>query len=326
MTHDSAKREATAAQVLPVSDSATEMRKRHKLGVVIMLISAVVFSTAGLFTKGVYADAWSVIFWRGLFAALFTFGYIILKGRFTEEVTEMGWSGLAVVLVGASGTMAFIPAFKLTTIANVSLIYASAPLCASAVAWLWFREKLELRTLIGALAAFSGIGVIVGNSLGHLNLRGDLLAIWMTLMMSTVMVVYRRYPHTPAAGPAALSSVVLLVPALYFSSPFSVPLHEFGILAAFGLIFALASVTLSEGARRLPPGEAALISTLETPLAIIWAALLFAEVPGWLPILGGTIVMIAVAMTQILPVWSRTKDGMALYPRRAEAARNSPAG
>ena len=284
-----------------VSADPKETSIRHKLGVIIMFTSAVVFSTAGLFTKGVSADAWSVIFWRGLFAALFTFGYVILKQRFAAEVTHMGRPGLLVVLLGASGTMAFIPAFKLTTIANVSLIYASAPLCASAVAWLWFREKLELRILFAALAAFFGVGLIVGGSLGQLNLRGDLLAIWMTLMMSTVMVVYRRYPHTPAAGPAAFSSVVLLGPALFFSDPFSVPLHEIGILAAFGLVFAVASVTLSEGARRLPPGEAALISALETPLAIIWAVLLFAEIPGWLPILGGLMVMTAVVLTQIVP-------------------------
>ena len=38
-------------------------------GIILLLISALVFSTAGLFTKGVAAGASEVIFWRGVFAA-----------------------------------------------------------------------------------------------------------------------------------------------------------------------------------------------------------------------------------------------------------------
>ena len=39
------------------------------LGIGLIIVSALFFSTAGVFTKGVSADAWSVIFWRGVFAA-----------------------------------------------------------------------------------------------------------------------------------------------------------------------------------------------------------------------------------------------------------------
>ena len=38
-----------------------EFSRRRRLGVILMLTSATVFSTAGLFTKGVSAEAWSVI-------------------------------------------------------------------------------------------------------------------------------------------------------------------------------------------------------------------------------------------------------------------------
>ncbi len=57
----------------------------QRSGVLLMLISALVFSTAGIFTKGVAADAWSVIFWRGLFAALFTGVYVQWNRKFYQE-------------------------------------------------------------------------------------------------------------------------------------------------------------------------------------------------------------------------------------------------
>lgn len=285
-----------AHQMSALDIAAVEARRR--IGLVVMLASAAVFSTAGLFTKGVTADAWSVIFWRGLFAAIFATSYVCWKGKFTLEFQEMGRPGLAVAVLGASGTAAFIPAFKLTTIANVSLIYAAAPFCAAGIAWLWFKEMVERRVLIAALVAVLGVGLIVSDSLGQVNFEGDMLALWMTLMMSSVLVVYRRYPRTPAAGPNVLSSIFLLPLSMIFVDPFAAPMREILIMAAFGLIFAFASVALSEGARRLAPGEAALISSLETPLALVWAWMLFAERPGLLAAGGGVLILFAVFGSQ----------------------------
>ena len=143
------------------------------------------------------------------------------------------------------------------------------------------------------------MSLIVGGSLGEVNFAGDMLALWMTLMMSSVMVIYRRYPETPAAGPSVLSSIFLLPVSLIFTDPFTASLHDIVILAVFGLIFAFASVTLSEGARRLAPGEAALISALETPLAIVWAWVLFAERPALMAVIGGAFILVAVFGSQL---------------------------
>lgn len=283
--------------------------RSHRLGVLIMVFSALLYSTMGLFTKGVSADGWSVIFWRGLFATLSIAGYLLLKGRFAREVIGMGRSGLWVTLIGAGGAAAFIFALKLTTIANVVLIYAAAPFIAATIAWFWFRERLAPEILIAALASFLGVGLIVGGSMGGLNLEGDVLALCMVVLMATVIVIYRHYPETPTAGPAALSSVLLLGPAFYFGDPLGVAFHEFLILAGFGLLFAVAIITFFEGAKRLPPGEAALISALETPLAILWAMLFFAEIPGPLTFFGGTIIIAAIVMAQMIPLWRRGKAG-----------------
>ena len=85
----------------------------------------------------------------------------------------MGKSGWVVALLGASGTAAFIPAFKLTSIANVSLIYATAPFVAVAVAWAWFREKPRLVILLSSALAIVGVLIIVRGSIGGIRLKGD---------------------------------------------------------------------------------------------------------------------------------------------------------
>lgn len=266
----------------------------YLLGVTLILVSAITFSTAGLFTKGVEASAWEVIFWRGIFAALFTILWVNKNDSFRPNFLDMGYSGLFVAIIGAMGTAAFIQSFKFTSIANVSLIYATSPLVAAALAWILISEKSSKTTLMGCCVALIGVIIIVSGSLGQLHVQGDLLALVMTVVMATIMVTYRKYPNTPSAGPAALSSILLLPVCMFFASPLQTSFHEILILGAFGLLFAIASITLVEGAKRVPSGQTALLSSLETPLAPVFAFFLFSEVPGLATLVGGSLICVAV--------------------------------
>ena len=270
------------------------LRSDYSLGVILIVAAAIAYSTAGLFTKGVVAGVWAVIFWRGVFAVGFSVGWTVHKGTFRENFLGFGASGWCVAIVGAIGTAAFIPAFKLTSIANVSLIYATAPLIAAALAWWMIGERISARTLMGCIGAFIGVGIIVSGSFGQFSIYGDFLAMIMTIAMASIMVVYRKYPNTPGAGPTAMQSILLTPVALFFGQPFQTDPVEILILAAFGLLFAIAAISLAEGAKRVPSGQTALLSALETPLAPFFAFLLFMEIPGSTTVLGGAIVLLGV--------------------------------
>lgn len=271
---------------------------QRSLGIALVVLSAAAFSSAGIFTKSVSADAWSVIFWRGLSGAAFAFLFLLIKSKLRDECRRFGGAAVLATLLMASGTAAFIPAFKLTSVANVALIWATAPFVTAFLAWLCIAERPSLKVALCSLAALAGAGLTVSGSLGSGALMGDLLAFWMTLMMAGTMVVYRFWPSTPTVLPSALSSLVLLIPAVALTRPATVPASEVLILLAFGLVFALASVTLMEGARRLPAAQTALISALETPLAPFWALIVLAETPGARSITGGGIIMAAVVLSQ----------------------------
>lgn len=269
-------------------------RSEYSIGVMLLVAAAITYSTAGIFTKGVETGAWAVIFWRGLFAAGFTTGWTMSRRTFRHNFFHMGYGGWAVGIVGALGTAAFISAFKLTSIANVSLIYAVAPLIAAVLAWFAIGERITVRTMIGSVCALLGVGIIVSGSIGQISLTGDVLAFIMTIAMATIMVIYRKFPATPGAGPAVLQSLFLLPVSAVLGMPFQTEPLEILILAAFGLLFAIASVTLAEGAKRVPSGQTALLSALETPLAPILAFIVFTEVPNLATFLGGSVVFAAV--------------------------------
>jgi drug/metabolite transporter (DMT)-like permease len=273
----------------------------HRLGVILVLVSALVFSTAGIFTKGVHAGAWDIIFWRGLFGTGFTVLYVWWRGSFTSDFFRMGKTGWAAAIVGASGTAAYIPAFKLTTIANVSLIYAATPMVSALLAWWWIGERAGKTVLLASAVSLLGVFIIVGGSVGGLHLTGDLLACYMVLAMAVGFVIYRKFPNTPAAGPSALSSILLMPFAFVFGAPFSNSFPEIAIMVAFGLVFAIASITLSEGAKRLPAAETSLLSILEVVFAPLFAWAIFSEIPALATLAGGALILAGVLATQVWP-------------------------
>ena len=72
------------------------------------------------------------------------------------------------------------------------------------------------------------------------------------------------------------------------------------LLIWFGLVFAVASVTLMEGAKRISAAQTALLSVLETPLAPILALLILAEMPATTSLIGGGMIFCAVIWAQMV--------------------------
>lgn len=108
------------------------MPHHRSRGIALIVLSALAFSTAGVFVKVVAAGPLAIVFWRSLGAIAVIFLYTLAKGEMRTELKNIGGCGVAVAITGAVGTFAFVPAFKLTSIAHVSMIYAAPPSSAPA--------------------------------------------------------------------------------------------------------------------------------------------------------------------------------------------------
>ncbi len=263
--------------------SGSIMDKNAAAGRLLVIGSAVAWSSAGIFTKGVEADVWVVLFWRGLIAGGLMLAYLAWRGDTSHPRAwrQIGWPGWAAATAGSAATVCFIAAFKNTDVANVAIIYATAPFAAAAIAWLWLRERPALATLVVAGLCLIGVVVMVGGSAGSPNLTGDVLALGMTVLMALMMVIIRRYPDRPmtlAVGPLSCLQLVALGWAM--SAPFDISALDLVLLLGFGLAHAAATVMLAEGVRFIAASEAGLLGSLEMPLVPMWGWLLLSEVPG----------------------------------------------
>jgi hypothetical protein len=67
---------AKATAVMVALANANDGGRRWP-GTVLITVSAIAFSLAGLFTRLIDLDVWTVLFWRALFGGIFIAGYIV---------------------------------------------------------------------------------------------------------------------------------------------------------------------------------------------------------------------------------------------------------
>jgi drug/metabolite transporter (DMT)-like permease len=192
--------------------------------------------------------------------------------------------------------MAFIPSLQLTSVSNVAIIIATGPFLAAALAWIWLGEIPRRRTMLASAVALCGVAIIVGNARMGSDISGIALACFMALAIAAMTVTVRRHKETSMVAAAAISNLLVCVVSIPFAHGITgITRFDLLILAMFGFFQVALGLTLFFlGSRLLPSGQAALISTLETPLMPFWIWLAFAEVPGSRVLLGGAMVMGAV--------------------------------
>ena len=276
----------------------TEPHSQHRIGIALVVGASIAWSTAPFFTRLLPFDSWTILFWRGLFGgAMITAIMLLLQGRSgLRDLADMGRAGWLVASLSTQAMVAFIPSLQLTDVSNVAVIIATGPLVTAAIAWVWLREAIALRTVLAILTALAGVAIIVGTARIDSDVLGIALACLTTVAIAVMTVAVRRYKNRSMVAAAAVSNILGSIVSFPFARGMAaVTGHDLLILAMFGFFQVALGLTLFFLALRLlPSGQAALISTLETPLMPFWVWLALHETPSLRTLAGGALVMAAV--------------------------------
>ncbi len=266
------------------------------LGTLLVISSGVVFSLAGVLTKMIEADAWTIAAWRGLFGGLMILLYVAWRGRGETLLCtfNLGWRGWLLASIGSLASLAFIFAFKMTYVANVAVIYAAAPFIAAGLSWLLIREPLRMQTAIAATFTVFGVMIVVSGSLGSSVILGDIVALAMAVSNALYMVLIRVFRETPVVLAGGVSALQLFALSWFAIDPLAVKQPDIVLLALFGISFAVAVILWTEGTKLIPATESALLGSAETPFAILFAWALISELPPFSVFVGGGIILLAV--------------------------------
>lgn len=268
-------------------------------GLTLAVLGILILTPDTVLMRLVGADAWTILFWRGL---LMTVGYIGLLGlRYRSDVVgafiAIGSYGGLVTALFALNTILFVVAVDTTTVANTLVIMSAAPLFAALIGRAFLGERPPLRTWIAIAIAIAGIALIVGDGLSVGTWIGDLIALAAAIALGGHFVLVRAARPVDMMPAVCLSGLVVAAVSLLAADSLALTPVQFGWMALLGLLI----LPVSFGLLTLAPiylsaAEVGLVVLLETVLGPLWVWLVMDEAPSGHALIGGAIVITALVM------------------------------
>jgi drug/metabolite transporter (DMT)-like permease len=289
----------------------------HRRAVFVMIVVTLLWSTAGVITRHLeQARAFEVTFWRSLFNAG---GLIVLLGwlRGPQALVQRIRTGGAVLwgsgLCWSVMFTAFMVAITMTTVANVLVVMATAPLFTALLSRFLLHHRLPARTWAAILVAGGGIAWMYGadiSSAGGTHVLGTAVAMGVPIAGAINWTLIQHASRSEASSdmlPALLIGALLSAAvALPLAWPLQASASDTGWLALLGVTqLAIPCVMAVTAARTLSAPEVALLALLEVLFGVAWAWLGAGEEPSRSTLVGGLLVLGALAGNELIALWRR---------------------
>jgi drug/metabolite transporter (DMT)-like permease len=287
----------------------------HGRAVALMVLATLMWSIAGVVTRWLDGTAaFEMTFWRSAANALSLVVLLAwLRGPapLWRSLREGGRALWLSALCWSVMFTAFMLALTLTTVANVLVTMALAPLLTALAARIALGHRLAARTWAAIALAGAGIAWMYGQELqGGKALLGTAVALAVPLAAAvnwTLMQSQRGDTDAPDMLPAVLIGALLSAAiTLPLAWPLQASAHDIAWLSMLGLVqLAVPCLVSVVVARTLPAPELSLLALLEVLFGVAWAWLGANETPSAAVLGGGALVLVALAGNEALALRRR---------------------
>ena len=271
---------------------------RRAAGITLAAAGSLLWSTGGLFARAIELDIVTTLMWRSVFAALSLIVIVLVRDgrRSIDTVRSLGWAGIVAIPISSIAMLGYVASLKLTTVANVMIVYATLPFVAAGISFVWMREPTTRRVLVASAIAFVGVAIIAGSSTRIEDIAGNAMALLMTVTFGILLVMARRYPGMDMAPLNAFAAILCALAAWPFAQAGLPSPPQMLIVAAFGIFCTgFAFLLFLTGGRYIPSSEAGLVGFIDVLLGPIWVWIAFNERPAPAVFVGGAFVLASVA-------------------------------
>ena len=283
----------------------------HRRAVFTMIAVTLMWSIAGVVTRHLEAArSFEVTFWRSAFTVVaLSILLPALRGReaLTRSFREGGRTLWISGLCWSVMFTAFMVALMMTTVANVLVTLAIAPLLTALVARFFLGHRLATRTWVAIVVA--GIGIawmyareVSGAGAQHVLGTAVALAVPMAAAVNWTVIQHNRSAADIDLLPAVLiGAVISAALTLPLALPLTASANDLGLLALLGVVqLSIPCLMAVSVARHLSAPEASLLALLEVVFGVAWAWLGANEAPAVHVLGGGALVLIALASNEAI--------------------------
>ena len=259
-------------------------------GPLCMIAASICWSFGGICIKFIPWGAMSIICLRAILAAA-----VFIIYRRSAKISFTPGNIISALCLSAT-TVLFVFANKLTSAAAAILLQFTAPVFIILIEIIFYKKKPKASELIAVAAVFSGMLLFFADSLDTGALLGNIFAVISGLTFAGVFVCNKRADTQPEHA---------LLLGFIINSAIGLPFIFMQVTAEpeawLAVIFlgivqvGFAYVFFSIGIKSTPALFACLITAIEPVLNPIWVALATDEIPGLFAVIGGAVIILAIA-------------------------------
>ncbi|MGI9482788.1 MAG: DMT family transporter [Hyphomicrobiales bacterium] len=299
------------ASVCSPADESRLVSSSYMAGIGLVFLAGICWSLGGILFRLIsHADVWQTLFYRSIFMMNAMVPVIIFmnKGRFVDAFKKAGLNGAIAGFCIALASISYVLSLTYTTVANASFMIGAVPFFSAALGWWLLRESVSAKTVTAIAVAASGMGLMVFDSVGAGQFIGNALALYSSLAFACFIVLLRWNGKTEMAPAlfwsglfvSLIAALILVVPNPFRPSEglssLAPPVQDFFLFAVMGFVqLGLGLFLYTRGAKTVPAAELGLLSLVEPVLGAFWVWLFISETPTLMTIVGGALIMSAIA-------------------------------
>ena len=262
----------------------------HNKGILAVFITAILWSSGGLFIKLISLNAMQLSFFRCLIAAI-VFALLFRKKLLVVNgFTFINAAFYAVVLA------TFVIATKTTTAANAIFLQSTAPIYVLIFEPIINKTKLERINVLTIAACFIGMIFFFLGEISPGYLTGNLVALISGIMFAAFFLGMRKNSKEYQQSSIFYGNIfvtIICIPFILDLKPLSFnDIWMVTFLGVFQIAFAYA--LFSYGLKRILAVEASIISMFEPVLNPVWVLIGYGEMPSFFASIGGGIIITAI--------------------------------
>jgi len=248
-------------------------------------------------------NSWNLIFYRGFipFLTILIGLLIYYKANLFKKIIGNGWHGVAFILTFAITSTVFVISIENTNVANTLIMVALAPMLSAIISLIFLKENPDQKTWVAIIITTLAVIYIFYDAVDSGDFLGNFLGLVCATGLAVNAVIIRSAKKISLLPSAMIGKLVVALFSLLFVDQLKLENNDLIIIllmCVFCVAIPFVFVTLAP--RYITAAEVNLFFLLETIFGPLWVWLVIKEQPSVETIIGGSIIIVTIAIHSFL--------------------------
>ena len=278
------------------------LSNQHK-GSLLAFIAVMLITPDSIFIRLSNIETWGMLFYRGAipFVVVLVGLIFFYKNNLFKALVGIGYPGIFYVISFSICNITFIISIQNTNVANTLVMIAMAPMLSAILGSIFLKEIPDQKTWIAIIITLISVTYIFYDSIEVGNFYGDLFGIITAFGLACNAVIARYAKDRDLVPSAVIGKLCVAIFAFFFVDSFSLVGTDLIIVPVMCVMcVAIPFVLVTIAPRFIPAEEVNLFFLLETIIGPFWVWMIIKEQPSIETILGGTVIILTIAIHSFL--------------------------